>query len=186
MPIGIIQRGRTENLGPDSALLAGVGLVRRLYQWSDMGSLRALEERAAGVMPGPECSGTERAGGVVGKLAGIALLASCLVLVGCSGDKLARLDRPHAFKSQSSNWALVMSPVSVHPLAYTTGPEISRRNESLNIRTPRATLATDRWPEDPRPNLRYSRRLYLPTSDSTYLFFDSSYTKTSRHTRRWR
>jgi hypothetical protein len=148
-----------------------------------MGSLRALEERAAGVMPSPECSvHPERAGGAVGNLVGIALLASCLVFAGCS-NKVARRDRPHIFESQGSQWALVMSPASVHPLSITTGNEVSRRNDSLNMQSPRATLATDRWPEDPRPNLRYDRRLYLPTNDHTYLYFDSSYTRSSRYTR---
>jgi len=131
-------------------------------------------------MPGPECSGTERAGGVVEKLAGIALLASCLILAGCASDKVARRDRPNIFQSQSTGWALVMSPASVHPLAITTGSELSRRNVALNLQTPKATLATDRWPEDPRPNLRYDRRIYLPTNDRTYIYYDSSYSRTQR------
>ena len=152
-----------------------------------MGSLRALEERAAGVMPGPECSvHTERAGGAVGKQAGIALLASCLVFAGCSSNKVARRDRPHVLESNSSQWALVMSPGSVHPLAITTGQEVARRNDALNMRTPRATLASDQWPESPKPNLRYDRRLYLPANDRTYIYFDSIYTRSDRRIRQWR
>lgn len=138
-------------------------------------------------MPGPECSVlTERAGGAVGKLAGIALLASCLVFAGCSSNKVTRRDRPNVFHSQNSQWALVMSPATVHPLSITTGQEVSRRNDELNMRTPRATLATDRWHEDPKPNLRYDRRIYLPTSDRAYIYYDSSHTRTNRRTYLWR
>lgn len=152
-----------------------------------MGSLRALEERAVGVMPGPECSGAERAGGSVGK-AGTAILALVL-LTGCS-SRVARLERPPAFAEPSSSWALLMPPVQCDDtIALAAGPEVSRRNDDLNLVTPSAKLATDEWPTQARPDLRNNRRLYLPTRARDYLYFSSSrdyrsYRGTSRSTYR--
>ena len=137
-----------------------------------MGSLRALEERAIGVMPDPECSGTERAGGSVGK-AGIAILAIAL-LTGCS-SRVARLERPPAFVDQRSSWALVMPPAQTDgATALAAGPEASRRNDDLNLVIPTAKLASDEWPSQARPDLRYDRRLSLPTRARDYLYFNSS------------
>lgn len=50
----------------------------------------------------------------------------------------------------------------------------------MNIADVGPTLATDRWPEDPRPSLRYDRRINLPTNDNSYLYFDTGYRHTSR------
>ncbi|GAB5496583.1 MAG: hypothetical protein Phyf2KO_16630 [Phycisphaerales bacterium] len=137
-----------------------------------MGSLRALEERAIGVMPDPECSGSERAGGSVG-IAGAAILALALI-TGCS-SKVARLERPPAFVDQRSSWSLVMPPAHVDgTITIAAGPESSRRNDDLNLVIPTAKLATDEWPSEARPDLRYNRRLYLPTRARDYLYFSSS------------
>lgn len=137
-----------------------------------MGSLRALEERAIGVMPDPECSGPERAGGSVG-IAGAAILAAALI-TGCS-SRVARLERPPAFVEQHSSWTLVMPPSHIDdPIAIAAGPERIRRNDDLNLVIPAAKLATDEWPSDARPDLRHDRRLYLPTRARDYLYFNSS------------
>lgn len=159
-----------------------------------MQDLRALGKRAAGVMPGPECSGTERAGGVVGsrRAATLATVASFLVLAsqlgGCSSTRVAARERPPVPGPSGNTWELVLESPSASAISYAANdrPEMTRRNDSMNIMSSAPTLATDRWPEDPRPNLRYDRRIYLPTDARSYQYFDSSYRSTYRRTDRVR
>lgn len=147
-----------------------------------MQDLRALGKRVAGVMPGPECSGTERAGGAVGsqRAATLAMAAIFLLLTsqlgGCA-TKVAARQRPPVLGPAGNSWELVLESPSASAISYAAAdrPELSRRNETLNLAVNKATLANDRWPEDPRPNLRYDRRISLPRDDRSYLYFDRSY-----------
>lgn len=137
-------------------------------------------------MPSPERPGPERAGGAVGspKAASLAmtavLLASC-ALSGCASRTIAR-QRPPLPGPSGNTWELVFESPSAASTSYAASdrPEMTRRNNAMNIAVNTPTLATDRWPEDPRPNLRYDRRIYLPTNERTYLYFDSTYQRYNR------
>ncbi len=111
-------------------------------------------------------------------------LASC-VLTGCASRTIAR-ERPPLPGPSGNTWELVFESPSAASTSYAAAerPEITRRNDAMNIAVNTPTLATDRWPEDPRPNLRYDRRIYLPTNERTYLYFDRMYERTYRRSHR--
>ncbi len=141
-------------------------------------------------MPSPERPGPERAGGAVGspRAASLAMTAALLcasaITVGCASRTIAR-QRPPLPGPSGNTWELVFESPESSAISYAISdrPEMTRRNDAMNIAVNAPVLATDRWPEEPRPNLRYDRRIYLPTSDSTYLYFDSTYRRTE--SRRW-
>ena len=157
-----------------------------------MQDLRALGKRAAGVMPGPECSGPERAGGAVGssRAATLATVVSLLLLAtqlgGCA-TKVAARSRPPTLGPAGNTWELVFESPSASATSYALAdrPEMTRRNDAMNIMSTTPTLATDRWPEDPRPNLNHDRRIYLPRDNRSYQYFDRSYHSTYRRTDRY-
>ena len=139
---------------------------------------RALGKRAAGVMPGPERPFTERAGGAVG-LSKIALLAvtiggMALGLGGCASRVVER-ERPPMLGNTGGAWELVFeSPTAAAvPIASLDRPEMSRRNDSLNIASYSPRLASDEWPSAPRPSLNLDRRIYLPRHNRDFIYFDS-------------
>ena len=157
-----------------------------------MQDLRALGKRVAGVMPGPECSGSERAGGAVGspRAATLAMTAIVLLLTsqlgGCA-TKVAARQRPPTLGPAGNTWELVFESPSASATSYAVAdrPEMTRRNEAMNIMDTGPTLATDRWPESPRPSLNHDRRIYLPRDSGSYLYFDRSYRSTYRRTDRY-
>lgn len=111
------------------------------------------------------------------------LFASC-ALSGCASRTIAR-ERPPLPGPSGNTWELVFESPSAAATSYAIAerPEMTRRNDAMNIAVNTPTLATDLWPEDPRPNLRNDRRIYLPANDRTYLYFDSTY---QRYDRRYR
>lgn len=158
-----------------------------------MQDLRALGKRVAGVMPGPECSGSECAGGAVGSHRAATLAMTAIVLfmtsqLGGCATKVAARQRPPTLGPAGNTWELVFESPSASATSYAHAdrPEMTRRNDSMNIMSSAPTLATDRWPEDPRPSLRYDRRIYLPRDARSYQYYDSSYRSTYRRTDRVR
>ena len=98
-----------------------------------MQDLRALGKRVAGVMPGPECSGSERAGGAVGspRAATLAMAAIVLLLTsqlgGCA-TKVAARSRPPTLGPAGNTWELVFE--SPKPVAEDAMKLIVQRMES--------------------------------------------------------
>lgn len=86
-----------------------------------------------------------------------------------------------------NTWELVIESPEAGAIAYTPAarPEMTRRNASMNIADTSARLATDLWPEAPRPSLRHDRRISLPRDEGTYLYFGSA-REWERRTYRWR
>jgi hypothetical protein len=52
--------------------------------------------------------------------------------------------------------------------------EFSRNDARMSARPARARLATNQWPENPRPSLSRARRLYLETRPEQVLYFEST------------
>jgi len=99
---------------------------------------------------------------------------------------VAARERPPVPGPSGNTWELVLESPSASVISYAANdrPEMTRRNDSMNIMSNAPTLATDRWPEDPRPSLRYDRRIYLPRDARSYQYYDRTYERTYRRSHR--
>ncbi|HED52733.1 MAG TPA: hypothetical protein ENJ00_00840 [Phycisphaerales bacterium] len=104
-----------------------------------------------------------------------------LGLGGCATRVIER-ERPPMLGNSGGAWELVFeSPTAAAvPLASLDRPEMSRRNESLNIASYTPKLAGDEWPSNPRPSLNLDRRIYLPRHDRDFIYFNSSSSRRNR------
>lgn len=121
------------------------------------------------------------------------MTATLLVLLlsqstGCATQVIAR-SRPPAPGPSGNAWELVLESPAASAIAFAPSarPELTRRDEAMNIADVGPTLATDHWPEPPRPSLNHDRRISIPRTDNSYLYFDTHYRRTQRlyhHTHR--
>lgn len=111
-------------------------------------------------------SGSVRPGLVRGMRAGGAVVLVCLWLGGCGSRVIAR-ERPAAIADAGQGWQLVLESIPASAVAFESRPELSRRNESLNLVTTADRLRAQQSPRPTRPTLERSRRLYL-ADDARY------------------
>ncbi len=126
-------------------------------------------EPRAGAATGPRTGRPRRA--LVGAAGAAAFLAT---LAGCT-TTIARRPSLPAMGTHGSGWeAVLLPPATNAALAMVdrrTLPEYGRRDASLNPQPDAPMLASDEWPQQPRPSLRRYRYLTLPTRPETVIFF---------------
>lgn len=97
---------------------------------------------------------------VRGVRAGGAVVLVCLWLGGCGSRVIAR-DRPAVIADAGQGWQLVLESAAASDYALADRPELSRRNDTLNLVTTQDRLDAQRSDALTRPTLERSRRLYL-------------------------
>jgi hypothetical protein len=115
-----------------------------------------------------------------GRAAALACLGSAGLgaglLTGCAAQLPAR-PAAIAVGNQGGSWESVLPGPRVARSELETGGapgwEYARRDEALSYRPAQALLATDAWPEPPRPSLDEAYYLYIPRQPSVYLYFRS-------------
>ena len=97
---------------------------------------------------------------------------------GCTSDVEHYYARSPMIGNQGSSWEAVLptpfvsgSPSYADASMY---PEFSRYDEALNNRPPIAQLASNQWPEAPRPDLAFPRYIDLQPRARTLLWFEST------------
>ncbi|MEL6796689.1 MAG: hypothetical protein AAFO89_07675 [Planctomycetota bacterium] len=92
-----------------------------------------------------------RVGGVV---------AACVWLGGCGSRVIAR-ERPAVIADAGQGWQLVLESGAAGSYASADRPELTRRNDNLNLVTTQDRLDAQRFDTLTRPTLERSRRLFL-------------------------
>lgn len=110
--------------------------------------------------------------GVAPRAADVVALGLAAMLAGCAGSIPQRTARqqPVMRADQGGSWEMVFASPEVDR-ARASDWEHSRNNAVLAARSNEPQLATAQWPERDRPRLEYARRLYLPTTASTIIYY---------------
>jgi hypothetical protein len=95
------------------------------------------------------------------------------VLSGCAQDTaIPRHQNGIIVGSQGAGSEVVFPSVQVAALSNGQyGDEFSRRDASLMYREPMTAFEADAWPQAPQPSLYLARRISVPTSPNTVLYF---------------
>ena len=96
------------------------------------------------------------------------VLGLCALAAGCAGP-VERRPAALSFGDQGGAWEVVFPAAQSAP-EMALGPEIARRDASLNVRD-QDVYQTDAWPD--RPSLDGARRLFLTHRADELLYFRS-------------
>lgn len=111
-----------------------------------------------------------------------ALLRSLVLATGCAalaaGGCGSTVPQRVSYSSspqpvQGRSWETVFATPEIASARSSAGWETSRNNAALAARSDEPQLATAQWPERDRPRLEYARRLYLPSSPNTIIYYPS-------------
>lgn len=119
------------------------------------------EDRSGDTGPGP--IGPRRAWVLCHLLRGLrvgGVVAACLWLGGCGSRVIAR-ERPAVIADAGQGWQLVLESGAASGYALADRPELTRRNDNLNLVTTQDRLDAQRLDTLTRPTLERQRRLFL-------------------------
>ncbi len=123
--------------------------------------------------PGLEPMGRRRAWVLCHLLRGLrvgGVVAACLWLGGCGSRVIAR-ERPAVIADAGQGWQLVLESGPASRYAADDRPELSRRNDALNLVTTQDRLDAQRFDALNRTTLERQRRLFLIDDARSQIYF---------------